>query len=337
LVLATSIAETSITIDGVRVVIDSGLSRLPKYEPATGLTWLETVRVSRASADQRAGRAGRTAPGIAVRLWRREQTAALPAFTPPEILEADLSGLVLDCAAFGVTDPATLAFLDRPPQPALNEARALLKTLGALDEAGRLTPEGAAMRRLALPVRLAHMVAVAAAKGHARAAARVAVLLSERGLGGSSIDLDERLSRFATDRSQRAQAARALAERLARAAGGGQDDAAAAAGPLLLHAWPDRVAKARGEYGRFVLANGRGGQIDAGERLAREPYLVVADLQGQARNARIAAAAAIGEDDLMAGLGHRIETSVETVFDREKGTVRQTQTRRLGAIVLSER
>src|SRR5690606_1724318 len=211
------------------------------------------------------------------------QTAALPAFTPPEILEADLSGLLLDCAAFGVTDLTTLAFLDRPPEPALNEARALLKTLGALDDAGRLTPEGAAMRRLALPVRLAHMVTVAAGKAQAKAAARLAVLISERGLGGNGIDLDERLSRFATDRSQRAQAARALADRLADAAGGERQDVQAAAGPLLLHAWPDRVAKARGEYGRFVLANGRGGQVDPAERLARESYLVVADLQGQAR------------------------------------------------------
>lgn len=336
-VLATSIAETSVTIDGVTAVVDSGLSRLPKYEPGTGLTRLETVRVSRASADQRAGRAGRTAPGIALRLWRKEQTAALPAFTPPEILEADLSGLLLDCAAFGVTDPATLAFLDPPPEAALKEARMLLTTLGALDETGRLTPDGAAMRRLALPVRLAHMVTAATEKGQARAAARLAVLISERGLGGSSIDLDERLSRFATDRSQRAQAARALADRLAEAAGGGRTEAVAAAGPLLLHAWPDRVAKARGEYGRFVLANGRGGQIDPSERLAREPYLVVADLQGQARNARLAAAAAISEAEVVEGLGHRVETRIETTFDREKGLVRQRETRKLGAIVLGER
>src|SRR5690606_2261377 len=158
LVLATSIAETSITIDGVRVVIDSGLARLPKYEPAAGLTRLETVRVSRASADQRAGRAGRTEPGVALRLWRAEQTAALPAFSPPEILEADLSGLVLDAAAFGVSDPATLSFLDKPPAPALAEARSLLGELGALDENGRITPTGEAMRKLALPARLAHMV-----------------------------------------------------------------------------------------------------------------------------------------------------------------------------------
>lgn len=333
-VLATAIAETSVTIDGVTAVVDSGLSRLPKYEPDTGLTRLETVRVSRASADQRAGRAGRTAPGIALRLWRKEQTAALPAFTPPELLEADLSGLVLDCAAFGVTDPTSLAFLDPPPAAALNEAQALLRTLGALDEVGRLTEEGAAMRRLALPVRLAHMVTIAAAKGAARAAARLSVLLSERGLGGNSVDLDERLSRFAGERSPRGKAALALADRLAKSADGGLSDAPSSAGALLLHAWPDRVARARGERGRFVLANRRGGQIDPAERLAGEAYLVVADLQGQARNARIAAAAAISEEEILHGLGHRIERHVETLF--EKGAIRQREVKRLGAIVLSE-
>ena len=216
IVLATSIAETSITIDGVRVVIDSGLSRLPKYEPATGLTRLETVRVSKASADQRAGRAGRTQAGVAIRLWRAEQTAALPAFTPPEILEADLSGMMLDCAAFGVADPATLRFLDPPPGAALAEARALLLDLDAVDEAGRLTASGEAMRRLALPARLAHMVAEAAKDGRQHDAAQLAVLLTERGLGGDGADLDRRLSRFRAERSPRATAARQLAERLAR-------------------------------------------------------------------------------------------------------------------------
>ncbi len=245
-VLATAIAETSITIDGVRVVIDSGLSRLPKYEPSTGLTRLETVRVSRASADQRAGRAGRTEPGVAIRLWRAEQTAALPAFTPPEILEADLSGLLLDCAAFGVSDPAQLAFLDPPPAPALAEARALLTDLDAIDADGRLTEAGEAMRRLALPVRLAHMVAEAAKAGDAGRAAMLAVLLTERGLGGNEIDLERRLSRFSTDRSPRAKQARQLAERLASAAtspspfGGGRTATGGdgSAGALLLRAYP---------------------------------------------------------------------------------------------------
>ncbi|PTE10141.1 ATP-dependent helicase HrpB [Mesorhizobium helmanticense] len=336
-VLATSIAETSITIDGVRVVIDSGLSRLPRYEPASGLTRLETVRVSRASADQRAGRAGRTQAGIAIRLWRAEQTSALPAFTPPEILEADLSGLLLDCAAFGVADPVSLAFLDPPPAPALNEARALLRALDAIDEAGRLTDAGAAMRKLALPVRLAHMVAEAARTGQAYEAAMLAVLLTERGLGGDGADLERRLMRFRTERSPRATAARQLAERLAKQAGGGRNNEQAFAGALLIHAWPDRVARARGERGRFVLANGSGAMLDAADPLAGEAWLVVADLQGKAQNARITAAAAVDEADIRAALAEKIETRRETGFDRDRRAVRMREIVRLGAITLSER
>jgi len=338
-VLATSVAETSITIDGVRVVVDSGLSRLPRYEPATGITRLETVRVSRASADQRAGRAGRTQPGAAIRLWRAEQTAALPAFAPPEILEADLSGLLLDCAAFGVFDPATLSFLDPPPLPALNEARTLLKTLGAVDDAGRITASGQAMRRLALPVRLAHMVSEAVASGEALDAAMLAVLITERGLGGDSADLERRLMRFQSERPPRATAARELAGRLARQAGGEvpPKSASGAAGHLLIHAWPDRVAMARGERGRFLLSSGRGAMLDAADPLSGEKFLVVADLQGKAQNARIVSAAAISEADVRAALGERIERRKETLFDLEKRAVRIRETERLGAIVLAER
>ncbi len=376
IVLATSIAETSLTIDGVRVVIDSGLSRLPKYEPATGLTRLETVRVSRASADQRAGRAGRTQPGVAIRLWRAEQTAALPAFTPPEILEADLSGMVLDAAAFGVSDVATLSFLDPPPNASLAEARALLRDLGAIDAEGRLTDTGRAMRGLALPVRLAHMVAEAARSGAAQQAAELAVLLTERGLGGPSADLDRRLDGFRRDRSPRAENARALARRLAGnvaaaphpPAGtfspysdGEKDEAPALASPsprssrgegkgegqreliehsagsLLLHAWPDRVAKARGGLGRFVLANGRGAMVEETDPLAKAPFLVVADLQGKAQNARIVAAATVSEDEIRAALGDRIRRTVTTAFDPEKRAVRARESVSLGAIQLAER
>ena len=385
IVLATSIAETSITIDGVRIVIDSGLSRVPKFEPATGLTRLETVRASRASADQRAGRAGRTEPGIAIRLWRAEQTASLAPFSTPEILEADLSGLLLDAAAFGVTDPATLAFLDPPPPAALAEARSLLVSLGALDRQGRLTDAGNRMRKLALPVRLAHMVAEAA---DPRLAARLAVLLTERGLGGTGIDLETRLRRFAGEKGQRADAAREMAKRLAGSAsrppprtpphkgegdanataisrtstpgstsqdkapkptspsplwggvrGGGptQKPSALSPGATLLLAYPDRVAKARGAHGHFVLANGRGGTIDATDSLASAQFLVVADLQGRAQNARIASAVAITEDDIRALCADRIETTRETQFDPPKGSVRVRETERLGAIILAER
>lgn len=336
-VLATSIAETSITIDGVRVVIDSGLSRLPRYEPAAGLTRLETVRVSRASADQRAGRAGRTEPGIAIRLWHAGQTAALPAFTPPEILQADLSGLVLDCAAFGVSDPASLRFLDPPPAPALAEAGKLLRDLGAVDEAGRITGAGRAMRRLALPARLAHMVAEA---GDRKQAAELAVLMTERGLGGDSVDLERRLARFRSERGPRAQAARDLAGRLAKQAEAGQQpgqEGSAAMGSVLLHAWPDRVAKARGASGRFLLANGGGAELDEADPLAREEFLVVADLQGRARRARIVSAAAVTEAEVRERLGRHIERMTEILFDRERRCVRMRETARLGAIVLSER
>ncbi|MGY6710602.1 MAG: ATP-dependent helicase HrpB [Rhizobiaceae bacterium] len=338
LVLSTAIAETSVTIDGVRIVIDCGLSRQPVYEPATGLTRLETVRAARASVDQRAGRAGRTEPGIALRLWRAEQTAALPAFAPPEILQADLTELLLACADFGVADPSALAFLDPPPAPALAEARTLLKELGAIDAEGRITETGQRMRGLALPVRLAHMLAEAAGSGHAREASELAVLLGERGLGGNDVDLDHRLDRFRHEKGARADAARRLAERLAKSAGGtGRGGPRAGAGPLLIQAYPDRVAKARGELGRFVLANGRGGLVDPGHRLAASPFLVVADLQGKAANARIAAAAAITEEEIRQALGDRIVATRETAYDPERQTVRVSETVRLGAITLETR
>ncbi|EEZ32164.1 ATP-dependent helicase HrpB [Brucella sp. NF 2653] len=337
IVLATSIAETSITIDGVRVVIDSGLARLPKYEPATGLTRLETVRTSRASADQRAGRAGRTEPGIAIRLWHQGQTASLPAFSPPEILEADLSGLVLDAAAWGVTDPATLNFLDKPPKPALAEAKALLHRLGALDEAGRLTPDGEAMRSLALPARLAHMVAEAAKRGEAQAAAELAVLLTERGLGGKDIDLEPRLSRFRGDRSDRAQRARGLAKRLAANLRNQGAPAGSTVGRLLIDAYPDRIAKARGTSGQFLLANGRGGEVDPAVSLSRVPWLVVADMSGKAGRARILSAAETSEAEIRAALGGRIESGKQVVYDPEKNALRAREAVRIGAIALSEK
>lgn len=339
IVLATSIAETSITIEGARIVIDGGLARQPRYDPSSGLTRLETVRVSRASADQRAGRAGRTEPGVAIRLWRAEQTSALLPFNPPEIVEADLSGLVLDCAAFGVTEPSRLAFLDPPPTPALAEARQLLRFLDAIGEDGRITGEGLAMRRLALPVRLAHMVVEGARTGRAREAAELAVLMTERGLGGDAADLEVRLSRFGRDRSPRAAAARKLAAGLARAAAGAQaaSDRAPSAGEHLLHAWPDRVAMARGASGRYLLANGSGAVLDETDALAREKFLVVADLRGSAQNARIASAASVGEDAIRQVLARRIERETVTGFDAEKKTLRRREIARLGALVLSER
>ena len=163
-VLATSIAETSLTIEGVRIVIDCGLARVPRYEPDVGLTRLETVRVSRAAADQRRGRAGRTEPGVCYRLWDEPQTASLDAYARPEMLSADLSGMLLDLAQWGAADPGQLAFLDPPPSGALTEARALLTELGAIDAERRITDEGRKLRRLPLPPRLARMVVDAAAR-----------------------------------------------------------------------------------------------------------------------------------------------------------------------------
>jgi len=214
-VLATSIAETSLTIEGVRIVVDSGVARVPRYEPDIGLTRLETVRASRAAVDQRRGRAGRTEPGVCYRLWDEPQTASLAPYTQPEILSADLSSLVLDLAQWGVGDPATLAFLDQPPAPALKEARSLLRELGALDGDGRITAEGNSLRALALPPRLARMIVDSHRLGGGEAAADIAAVLTERGLGGDSVDLDVRLDQFRRDRSQRAGSARSLARRWA--------------------------------------------------------------------------------------------------------------------------
>ncbi len=342
-VLATTIAETSITIDGVTTVIDSGLKRQPVFEPATGLQRLETVRVSRASAEQRAGRAGRTAPGEAVRLWRAEQTAALEPFDRPEILSSDLSALVLDALAFGVSDPASLRFLDAPPAPAIAEARALLAELGALDEGGRMTPVGEAMRALPLPPRLARMVAGAAAGVARGQAARLAVLLTEPGLGGPSVDLAERLRAWRADRSPRARSAEQLAKRIAAMPLPALSDPLDEedAGALLSLAYPDRVALARGGPGSFLLSNGRGGILEKEHALSREPALVVADLQGVStgaaqRTGRIRSAAAIDKARLDALLARRIVEEDTLAFDPASRSVRARRVRRLGCAVLAE-
>lgn len=338
-VLATSIAETSITIDGVRVVIDSGLQRLPVYEPSTGITRLETVRVSKASADQRAGRAGRTEPGIAIRLWHSGQTAALPAFTPPEILSSDLSSLALDMAHWGVADPRQLLLLDMPPEAALKEARQLLIGLGALDEALQLTAKGRRMRDFGLPPRLAAMVLDAADHGEAGAAAELAVLLTEQGLGGTDLDLDERLRQFRRDKGERARNARSLAQRLSSGLSDRKTEGAglpASAGALLIHAFPDRVARQRGGRGRFVMANGRGAEIAATERLAGAELLVIADLTGKAAQARVLAAAEVTRSDIEALNPNAIRTADESGFDLSSRQVRARRVTRLGAIVFEE-
>jgi len=330
-VLATSIAETSLTIEGVRIVVDSGLARVPRYEPDVGLTRLETVRVSRAAADQRRGRAGRTEPGVCYRLWDEPQTASLEAYARPEILSSDLSSFVLDLAAWGAA-PEALSFLDPPPKGALAEARALLNDLGALAD-GRITTEGQALRRLPLPPRLARMVVDAAREDAGALAADIAAVLTERGLGGDDVDLTHRIENFRRDRSRRASDARQMARRWAELAGGGQGDMSV--GAILSLAYPDRIAKNRGN-GSFTLANGRGGNVDQTSPLAREPFIAVGELTGSAAQGRIVLAASMTLDEIEARFASRIENRDEATFDDKSLSLRARRSRRLGAIALAE-
>lgn len=333
-VLATSIAETSLTIEGVRIVVDSGLRRAPAYEPATGLSVLETRKVSRASADQRRGRAGRVEPGVCYRLWGEGQNAALVAFDAPEMLEADLSGLALDLAGWGVSDPGQLKFLDPPPAPAWNEAVSLLRGLEALDESGRITVEGKALARLPLHPRLGHMIHRAAEEDDALTAAKLAVLLGERGLGGDGTDLTHRLERFGRERGKRADEAHGLARRWAGMVG--NTGSGGEVGRHLARAYPDRVAQQAGARGRFRLANGRQASLEESDGLANAPYLVVTDITGAAATGRIRAAAAIERatiEELFAG---DIVDEVAMAFDRGSRSVRARRLRRLGALRLDE-
>jgi ATP-dependent helicase HrpB len=336
-VLATSIAETSLTIEGVRIVVDSGLSRVPRYEPDVGLTRLETVRVSRAAADQRRGRAGRTEKGVCYRLWDEPQTGSLEPYTRPEILSADLSSFVLDLAQWGTADPAQLAFLDSPPQAALTEARSLLGGLGAIDKDGRITEEGRKLRELPLPPRLARMVVDAAAEGSGVLAANIAAVLTERGLGGDDVDLGHRLDQFRRDRSRRAEDARAMVGRWVQTAGGLKDRSDHTPGALLALAYPDRVARNRGgSAGLFLLANGRGGAVDPASALARAPFLSVAELTGAAAASRIILAAPITLAEIEARFVGQIEEQEAVVFDPASASLRARRRRRLGALILAE-
>ncbi|MEW6453762.1 MAG: ATP-dependent helicase HrpB [Pseudomonadota bacterium] len=336
-VLATSIAETSITILGVRIVVDSGLARVPRYEPDVGLTRLETVRVSRAAADQRRGRAGRTEPGVCYRLWDEPQTASLEPYAKPEILAADLSGMMLDLAEWGATDPAKLSFLDPPPHGAWSEAKILLTELHAVDAQGRITDEGRKLRALPLPPRLARMVVDAAAEGAGDRAAEIAAIVSERGLGGVDVDLGHRLDQFRRDRSRRGEDARRMAKRWAEDAGKATKQSDLSPGSILALAYPDRIAKSRGADGAFLLANGRGGNVDPASALAREPFLAVAEMTGIAARARILLAAPITLEEIEARFGDEIETREEITFDPGSGSLRGRRAERLGALALAER
>jgi len=335
-VLATSIAETSLTIEGVRVVVDSGVARVPRYDPASGLTRLATVRVSRAAADQRRGRAGRTQAGACYRLWDEAETRALPAYADPEILDADLSGLALDLARWGAKEPAALAFLDPPPAAAYGEALSLLRRLEALSADGVLTPHGEALGEVPLPPRLAHMVLKAAQTGQAPRAARIAALVSERGLGGRDVDLRHRLEAFERDRTPRARDARALAERWAGLAGRAGRDEALDDGLLLAFAYPERIARARGPAGEFQLVTGRGAFVEPTDALARETWLAVAELGGGERRDRILLAAPLDEGQLLRAMAGQLETE-DRLEETGGGRLRAKQITRLGRIAVRER
>jgi ATP-dependent helicase HrpB len=338
-VLATSIAETSLTLDGVRIVVDSGLARRPRYDRAAGITRLVTERASQAAATQRAGRAGRQRPGFVYRLWEEAATAALPRFDPPEILEADLSALVLDCAIWGIADPRQLRWLDPPPGPAVEEAKKRLRALGAIDGEGRPTAHGKAIAGLPLPTRLAHMLVEASKRGWERLAAEVAALISERGLGGSDADLELRLQRWRGERGKRAEAARGLARRWAGLVAqspppeGGKSEL----GPCIALAYPDRVSRRRSAMGEdWVSVGGRGFRLDPQSPLARSEWLAVAEVSGSAAGARILSAAAIDLATVESLFADRIESGAQLSFDPATGTVQAKRGRRLGAITLSE-
>ncbi|MQP66303.1 ATP-dependent helicase HrpB [Niveispirillum sp. SYP-B3756] len=348
-VLATSIAETSLTIEGVRVVIDSGLSRLARFDPRSGMGRLETVRSSRASADQRRGRAGRTAPGICYRLWSEAADRALAAFTPPEIARADLAPLALELAQWGIHDAAELAWLDQPPAPSLSQARELLRQLGALDDGNRITRHGQAMAGLGLHPRLAHLVLRGRELGRTRLACRVAALIGERDIlrGGSGMrdaDLRTRLDHLAergrggeVDRGALHQALDS-ARQLERQVGGPPGDMDHdGAGLLLALAYPDRIAQRRpGSPGQYRLSGGRGAALDPTDALASRDWLAVADLDGQGRDARVFLAAPVTQAELEEAFAGDIVAETLVEWDGREQAVKARRRRRLFALSLKE-
>jgi ATP-dependent helicase HrpB len=353
-VLATSIAETSLTIDGIRVVIDSGFSREPRFDPASGLTRLETVRVSQASADQRRGRAGRTAPGVCYRLWPEAATRGLLPRAIPEILQADLAPLALELALWGVNDPGSLNWLDPPPAGAYAEARNLLMRLGAFDADGRLTPHGRVMARLPLHPRLAHMAITACEHDRGREAALLAALLTERDVlagAGAARDADLRFRiDVLAERGRTAlppnvsvrhgTRARVLAgarqvRRLLRIADSEQPPIPDSLGLLTALAYPDRIAQAR-PNGGFRLANGKGAVLTDTDSLNRQPWLAVAELGGGDRDARIFLAAPISQDEIETNLASSIESVRMVAWNSRSESVEAREQRRLGALVLDD-
>jgi ATP-dependent helicase HrpB len=353
IVLSTSIAETSLTIDGVHVVVDAGVSRVPRFSPRTGMTRLETVRVSRASADQRRGRAGRLGPGVCYRLWPEHEDLHLLANTPPEIASADLTPLALDLAAAGVSDPSELRWLDPPPAAAFAQATELLRELDAVNDTG-VTAYGREMASLPVHPRLAHMLISARASGHDRLACDVAALLSERDIfrsRGEPIDADLAL-RVACIQGERDAAppgadvdrdalrrARADAERLARQirARSRTSSSTDALGRLLALAYPDRVGQRRpGSRARFVLRNGRGAELTGAQSLSESPFIVAAELDDQRPESRVFLAAPISIEEIRETFGDQIVSTDVVEFDDATSSVAARRRERLGAIVLRD-
>ncbi len=348
-VLSTDIAETSLTVEGVKVVIDSGLAKVPRFDPRSGLTRLVMVSASRSSADQRAGRAGRLEPGVAYRLWSKIEHSARRPFAEPEITQVDLAGLVLELAVWGVRDPADLALLDQPPRGAVAEAREVLEMLAAIGVDGRPTDAGRRMATLPLNPRLARMVLGAQAEGHGWLACLLATALDERDvLRGRPDDLPadvtERVMLLSDpDRRHPAADGRAIrrvrdqARDLARRADvvSGAIDITAA-GRVLAYAYPDRVAQARdGGRGRFRLRTGAGAWVPQTDPLAREPWIVAADLDGDRRDARVRLAAALDDADVLAVLGDQIQVVTSVAWDKSRDELIARTERRLDGLRLS--
>jgi ATP-dependent helicase HrpB len=345
IVLATAIAETSLTIEGIRVVVDGGQMRVPRFDPSGGMTRLVTLPVSKASAEQRRGRAGRLGPGVCYRLWTEAAHRALPAFSLPEIIEADLAPLVLDLARWGVTDPCTLSWLDPPPAAAIGQARDLLGRLDALDASGRITAHGRAMAALPLHPRLAHMVFKAMTLGRGGLAAELAALLSERDILNNARDADMRL-RVEMLRDPRGQPVdrgglqrcRDAARQLRRQLGlSFEETSVEDTGLLLAFAYPDRIALGRGGDGlHYRLSNGRGAFFPQPEPLATSEALAVAELDGERRDARIFLAAPLTLAEIETHFAERIAVVESVQWDGREQAVAARRQRRLGELVLSD-
>ncbi|WP_306095034.1 ATP-dependent helicase HrpB [Qipengyuania flava] len=339
IVLATAIAETSLTLDGVSVVVDAGLSRRAEFDRAAGTTHLVTHRASQAAAAQRAGRAARQGPGVAYRLWEEGGHGGRPPFDPPEMVTADLAPLVLSLAQWGTADPDSLAWLDPPSAASVDAARSTLAALGALDEAGRITERGTKLAQLPLDPQGAATILFGAEHGDAERAARIALLLQERSLGGRGEDLELRLTRWNGERGCKAEASRKLASRWARRAQDLVDVKSAGQAPPpgihLAAGRPEFIAKRRDARGeQWIAAGGRGFVLDPTSTLARADFIVVGDAQGQAKGARITAGMAVGEGELERWFPERIERRKLLRWTGERVEARVE--RKLGTIVLAQ-